>query len=550
MNTKSIVTIVAACIAAILSGLFFYQRSYSMSVKLDAYINTWVQRGKFSGSVLVAQRGKVLLCKGYGMANYEHMVPNTPQTKFHIGSITKQFTSMAIMQLVQAGKLKLSDTIASIFPDYPRGKDITVYQLLTMTSGIPDYLNDFDDFDVTKAMILNDLIASFKNKQLLFAPGSKYKYSNSGYVLLAAIVEKLSGQSYETFVREHIFKPLGMNNTGMLHNNIYRAQGYGRINGKLQNASYYDPSFAIGTGGLYSTVEDMYLWDRALYIDKLLSRDLLKQLWQPYLEGYCLGWVKTTFSNHSCVWHNGGYCDCHSIIMRFMADDVCIIILGNFDLESSPIEQIAINLSTIVFGNPLPQQKKVAVVNPAVYDAYVGQYEVKPGFIVTIIKDGDRLFGQPTGQPAFELMPESETKFFHEEGTLHISFVKDAHGIVTQLILHQQDLEGDPKDTVAKKINNKGRVVVPINPVALDAYLGLYRLELKRELVLTVTKDHGQLFAQMTGQSVYPLFSESETKFFFKVADAQISFTKDKQGNIVGLILHQDGKDTVAKKME
>ncbi len=357
MNTKNIVTIVAAGVAVALSGLFIYQRSYSMSAKLDAYINTWVQKGKFSGSVLVAQKGKILLCKGYGMANYEHLVPNTPQTKFHIGSITKQFTSMAIMQLVQAGKLKLSDTIASIFPDYPRGKDITVYQLLTMTSGIPDYLGD-----QTKPVTLNEMVIRFKDKPLEFEPGSKYNYSNAGYVLLAAIIEKLSGQPYEAFLHEHIFKPLDMHNSGLLHNTpllMHRAQGYHKTDTGLQNSPYYDPSASIGCGALYSTIEDMYLWDRALYTDKLLSRDLCMQLWQPFRDGYCLGWVKTTFSNHSCVWHNGGYRDCHSVIMRFMDDDVCIIILGNFDLESSPIEQIAIDLSAIVFGKPLHQQKKL-----------------------------------------------------------------------------------------------------------------------------------------------------------------------------------------------
>jgi CubicO group peptidase (beta-lactamase class C family) len=462
---KLIGIIIAGSIAALL-GLCIYHRCFSMIppvdivTQLDNYITSWVKQDKFSGSVLVAQKGKILLCKGYGMANYEHMAPNTPHTKFDLGSITKQFTSMAIMQLVQAGKLKLSDTVASIVPDAPHGKEITVYQLLTHTAGIPDHEESVEldyskpatalDFDYSKHVSIADIIKWLKNKPLEFTPESKFKYSNTGYVLLAAIIEKTSGKDYETFIQEHIFKPLGMNNSGMLDNKkiiLNRAQGYHRTGTDLQNAHYYDPSVDIASGALYSTIEDMYLWDRALYTDKLLSSVLRKQLWQPHLDEYGLGWRATSIHEHRCVMHTGGWFDCATIIMRFIDDDICIIVLSNFDAVSAPVKRIADDLAAIVFGLHYALPRTAIKIDTSLYDLYVGRYEIKPDLIVTVAKKSNQLFVQTNDQSADEIFPESETEFFMNTTDGQISFVKDTHGIVTQLIGHQ-----DGQEFVAKKV--------------------------------------------------------------------------------------------------
>jgi len=465
MRSLKIIFISLGIIAFCSFGIYgIYTRYFSVSAKLNNYVQSYANLGLFSGSVLVAQEETVLLCKGYGMTNYEHMVPNTPQTKFDIGSITKQFTSMAIMQLVQEGKLKLTDTVASILSDCSHGKEITVYQLLTHTSGTPDHEEsiEFDyrksatvttttNFDYSKPVTIADIIDWVKNKPLEFTPGSKFKYSNTGYTILAAIIEKLSGKSYEKFLQEHIFKPLGMNDTGLLHTKpliMHRAQGYHKTDTNLENAAYYDPSVDIGSGALYSTIENLYLWDRALYTDKLISSDLREQLWKPYLDDYGLGWRITHIHGHRCFSHTGGWFDCATIIMRFIDDDICIIILSNFDSNSAPVKRMGDDLAAIIFGKHYEFPRKAIKIDISLYDAYVGQYELKPNLMVTIKKKNDRLFVKATGQSADELFPESETKFFNNYVPLQISFIKGADGKIIKLIGHQ-----DGQDFMAKKID-------------------------------------------------------------------------------------------------
>ena len=458
-SVKSISVGIAIALVSLFKVFSAYGSCCNMTAKLDSYVQTYVDQGLFSGAVLVAKDGKILLSKGYGMANYEHMVPNKPDTKFHIGSMTKQFTSMAIMQLVQAGKLKLSDIVACMLPEYPINKEITVYHLLTMTSGLPDYLNDVKDFDVTKPTTLNKILASIKYEPLHFTPGSKYRYCNTGYMLLRAIIEKLSKKDYEIYLQDHIFGPLGMKNSGVLHNRPlipHRAQGYDLATKKLENATCFDPSCMIGTGGLYSTVEDLYLWDRALYTDKLLSADLRKQLWQPNLAGYCLGWQRGNLDGHEFVFHGGDTDGCSTKIVRFIDDDMCIIVLGNLsDIQgmtnymASPVNRICSNAAAIIFGkNPHMAVK----IDPALYDAYIGQYELDAGdkkVIFTVIRDQDTLFFQPPEQKPFKIWPASKTKFFNDDETwLNLSFVKDTTGNVTGLKFY-----GDDKKIIAKKIS-------------------------------------------------------------------------------------------------
>jgi len=180
-----------------------------IEAKVDEYVGTYLKIGNFSGSILIAKEGRILLSKGYGMANLEHDVPNAPQTIFRLGSVTKQFTSMAIMQLREKGRLDVDDPIAKYLPTYPNGEEITIHHLLTHTSGIPDF-GEFPDLQKT-IMIpspVEKTIQRFKDKPLEFTPGEKFKYSNSGYILLGYIIEKVCGTSYEEFLKENVFQPL------------------------------------------------------------------------------------------------------------------------------------------------------------------------------------------------------------------------------------------------------------------------------------------------------------------------------------------------------
>lgn len=437
-------------------ALFFQFLSIGCAVqdiesKGDEYINAYIKMERFSGSILIAKDGNILLKKGYGMANYELEVPNTPQTKFLLGSITKQFTATAILQLQEKGKLSVDDQIKKYIPDYSHGEKITIHNLLTHTSGIPNFTS-FPEY--TKTMMLpspaEKTIERFKNKPLEFNPGDKFSYSNSGYILLGYIIEKVSGKSYEEIIDENIFKPLNMNDSGYGKNRPLiknRAAGYSRGKDGLVNASYIDMSIPHGAGALYSTVEDLYTWDRALYTEKLLSQSSLEKMFTPFKGNYGYGWGVSELFNRKRISHGGGINGFVTNISRYTDDDACIIVLSNF--EHSPVGKISHDLAAIVFGEKyeFPKERKEVKVNPKIYDAYVGQYELEPNLIITITKEKDRLFALATGQPKVEIFPESETKFFLKVVDAQITFVKNEKGEVTQLILHQGG-----KDQPAKKI--------------------------------------------------------------------------------------------------
>jgi CubicO group peptidase (beta-lactamase class C family) len=245
--------------------------------QIDELMRRYVDNGQFNGTVLVADNGKLVFKKGYGMANMEYSIPNTTDTKFRLGSLTKQFTAMLIMQLVEQGKLKLEGKITDYLTDYSKaaGDKITIHHLLTHTSGIPNYTNlpDYRTFEPNQYRPL-DLIKKFSDLPLEFEPGSAFAYSNSGYILLGAIIEKVTGKPYEKVLQENIFTPLQMHNTG--YDASYkvlpkRASGNETWNLVYQNASYMDRSIPYAAGALYSTAGDLALWDQALYTDKLLS---------------------------------------------------------------------------------------------------------------------------------------------------------------------------------------------------------------------------------------------------------------------------------------
>lgn len=263
--------------------------------QIDALMGRYVANGAFNGSVLVVDNGKLAFKKGYGLANIEWNMPNTPDTKFRLGSLTKQFTAMLIMQLVEQGKLKLAGNITDYLPDYPKaaGDKITLHHLLTHSSGIPNYTN-FPSFNSINRNRYKpaDFIKQFSDSTLQFEPGTAFAYSNSGYFLLGVIIEKVTGKTYETVLQENIFTPLQMKNTG--YASFFkilprRAIGYDRWNLQYEAAPYLDMSLPYAAGALYSTVEDLALWDQALYSDKLLSAVSKAIMFTPYKNDYAYG---------------------------------------------------------------------------------------------------------------------------------------------------------------------------------------------------------------------------------------------------------------------
>lgn len=353
--------------------------------RIDALMKLYQEYGQFDGTVLVAEKGKVIYKKGFGLANREWNIPNQPDTRFRLGSITKQFTSMLVLQLAQQGKLKLEGKISEYLPDYPKktGDRVTLHHLLTHTSGIPGY-TEFPSFfrDMSRNPSSPEaFVKTFADSALLFEPGAKFSYSNSGYFLLGAIIEKVSGKTYEQLLQENILGPVNMSSTGYDHHGTIlkkRASGYTKNPAGYVNAEYLDMSLPYSAGSLYSTVEDLYLWDRALYTDKLLPASLKELLFTPHIPsfggGYGYGWVianapiGNTNDSVKVIEHGGGINGFNTLISRMPSNQDLVVLLNN--TGGAPLAAISRAIRGILYDKPyeLPKRSLADAVLAAIQD--------------------------------------------------------------------------------------------------------------------------------------------------------------------------------------
>src|SRR6266550_4562204 len=355
--------------------------------RMDRIIQSHVDSKQFMGSVLVAQDGKVLLDKGYGSANLEWDIPDSPQTKFRLGSLTKQFTATAILLLEERGKLRTDDLVTKYLPDAPTGwAKITIVNLLTHTSGIPNFTS-FPDYSTSEATPTTpeQLIARFRDKPLNFQPGEKWEYSNSGYVLLG----------------------------------------------------YLDMSIPFSAGALYSTTEDLLRWEQGLFGGKVLSAASLKKMTTPFKHDYGYGLAVRTAHGYTVIEHGGGIEGFNTQLAYDPDRKLAVIVLGN--LNGGAPGEIAGQLMSLVHGEKvvLPSERKEITLSTDVLRQYVGTYQLSPTFSIAITLEGNRLMSQATNQPALPLFPESETSFFLKAVDAQIEFAKNDKGEVTSLTLRQ-----------------------------------------------------------------------------------------------------------------
>jgi CubicO group peptidase (beta-lactamase class C family) len=308
------------------------------TAKVDDYLKTEMQRQRIPGaSLVVVKDGQIILAKGYGLSNVELQVPAKPETIFQSGSMGKQFTATAVMMLVEAGKLNLSDPITKYFKDAPAAwKDITVRHLLTHTAGTTDYP---DDFDFRRDYTEDDLLKRAEAIPLAFQPGEKWSYSNLGYVLLGILIHKVSGQFYGDFLQERVFKPLRMTTARIISEADIvpnRAAGYRLVKGELRNQEWVSPSLnTTADGALYLTVYDMAKWDAALYTEKLLKKSSLEQMWTPVKLNngktypYGFGWSLGEVRGHHIIEHGGAWQGFKSYIARYVDDKLTVIVFLN-----------------------------------------------------------------------------------------------------------------------------------------------------------------------------------------------------------------------------
>jgi len=305
------------------------------TARMEQVVQSYVAAKQFMGSVLVAKGDQIILSKGYGFANLEWQVPNSPDSKFRLGSVTKQFTAACILILEERGKLKIDDAIKKYMPDAPAAWDkITFFHLLTHTSGIPSFTG-FPDYASTEAIATTPekLVARFRDKPLEFQPGEKWNYSNSGYVLLGYLIEKISGEPYSQFVQKNIFTPLGMKDSGYDSNKAiipHRDSGYTpNEKGELQNAGYIDMTIPLSAGALYSTTLDLLKWEQSLFGGKLISAASLQKMITPFKSDYAFGLGVHDVKGHKLVDHGGGIEGFNTELAYYPDEKLTVIVLSN-----------------------------------------------------------------------------------------------------------------------------------------------------------------------------------------------------------------------------
>lgn len=412
--------------------------------RLDQQAKAYFDQRQFNGAVLVAEGGKVVLSKGYGMANLEWSIPASPETKFRLGSITKQFTGMSVLLLEQDGKLRTSDPISQYIDKAPeRWKGITIHHLLTHTSGIPNFTS-FPDY--AKTMMLAappaETLKRVVDRPLDFDPGTKMSYSNSGYTLLGLIIEKASGMRYEDFLRTRILEPLGMKDTGYDSDRTVisrRAAGYEtEPEGTVRNAAFIDMSIPHAAGALYSTTLDLAKWDEGLSAGKLLTPENYKRYFTADKNNYAYGWTVAKRGEDTVLSHGGGINGFATMIYRVPERKLVVVALSN--VLPSQAGKLALELMRLQLGEDVavPRVRKEIAVPVETLERYTGRYELRPDFVFTVTIENGQLMAQATGQGKIPIFAESPTLFFPKVIDATLEFQVDpATGKVTGLVLEQ-----------------------------------------------------------------------------------------------------------------
>jgi len=424
--------------------------------KTAKYMQERVRVTGFGGAVLVAHDGRPIFREAYGLANHELSIANTPKTKFRLGSVTKQFTATAVLLLEQRGKLKVGDPVNKYLPDWPKAwAEVTIHHLLSHTAGLPRLTTRvlLDVSGLSRGTpppfkSIRDLHKPGEElQQLDFRSGEKFAYNNHGYIVLGMLIEKISGKPYCGFMRDEVFGPLAMTDTGCEDPRMVlkqRASGYALIDGTIANAGYIDMRFPGGAGAILSTVDDLLLWDRALDSDRLLSNEERAKLFTMVKNDYAYGWWIQTKFKRKVEWHRGTVAGFMAMIARYPDEGLSIAVLSNF--ERTQVRAIATELAAIALGEKyeLPREYKEIKLDPATYDAYTGKYskEGKPDDAFALVRDGSKLMMQiPPGQTVFEIFPESPAQFFSKGAEYYVTFVKNGDGKVTHVLIRNEGEE-------------------------------------------------------------------------------------------------------------
>jgi len=426
------------------------QAATGSSSQVDALLSRWVQAGTPGAAVIVVRHGQVLLEKGYGLADVATQAPITPRTVFDIASVSKPFTAMSILMLVEHGKLRYTDTLGTFFPAFPAdARQVTVRQLLTHTSGMPDYTLAWGETrrpsDGTPRTAGN-VVAFLSRQRLRFTPGSRWEYSNSNYVLLAQIVGAAAGEPFPQYVRTHIFEPLGMHDSFVYERSgtSTRATGYTSRGSRSAVAERNPENYVYGDGQVNSTVGDLAKWARALSGNTLVGADTLKEAFTPArtLDGtpvnYGFGWGLGRYRGASFVGHGGETDGFAAQLTHFPQLDLTVVLLSNNEGIPAPFA-IANAIAAIYLADELKSPAPIAVA-PERLRTYAGTYALYD-LELKVRDDSGTLSLVPTGRKPVTLVPVADDEFVLDgsDGASTLVFHRNAGGAVTCLALLDQN---------------------------------------------------------------------------------------------------------------
>ena len=535
-------------ISFVLLTFFFHVQSNSQDYQ--KLISTELHQQSPGGTVLISKGESVVYHKSYGKANEELNVPMRNENIYRIASLSKQFTAIAILKLSEENKISLKDDITKYLPDYPtNGKSITIEHLLSHTSGIKDYVSmlGFDKNVMKQEKTVLELIDFFKNESMDFDPGTNYRYSSSGYVLLGYIIEKVSGMSYEEYLSSTIFNPISLNNTSYDHSEQViqnRASGYRGNRGNYKNADFINMTLPYAAGSLMSTAEDLFRWNQALKSQKIVSAQTLEKAYSPFiltsgrrnLHGF--GWEIGYVQDIKAVKHSGRINGFISYALYVPKKDIYVVILTNSE-DVQNVEQTATKLAAMAMGKPYKRSE--TRVSTAELESLNGVYQNEYGVKKIIRLEDDSLFFFDRGRTKNRLVPTEKNSFFmqHNLATFSIERKGDQVQLIendTYQIKKWTRIDDAIKSIQSKKIRSKD----------LKKYVGKY--ELQPNFYFDVFIENGKLIGQIRTEKK-ELLSIGSHQFIAKDVDALLTFNLDKKKRVESLTLDQ-GRIMKAKKIE
>lgn len=501
-------------------------------------------------SVIVVRRGQILYKKGFGAGDMELNVPVNADMIFRIGSITKQFTAVAIMQLASQGKLSLQDDIKKYIPDYAVKEKITIEHLLHHTSGIKSYTN-VDSFwgKMRTDLVPREIIRLTEKDTLEFKPGTKWNYNNTGYVMLGYIIEKVTGKTYEEYVQQNLFTPAGMTNSYYGNESRViknRARGYKKDGKNYANSDYISMTLPYAAGSLLSTVEDLWKWNKALYSYKLIKKEWVDKAITPYKlpdgksTNYGYGLAIGTVQGSKSIEHGGGIPGFLTNAVYLPAEDVFVAAFSNCDCRGT--DGVVTKLAASAIGKPFNFTS--IALNEATAKQYEGVYTNESGEERIIRWEDGNLISQRAGGPKNVLKQYEKGKFFFETSISFIEFKSTGGGKYNELVFKNSTEESVWRKT--EKELEAPAVIIKVDAAVLADYVGAYQLA--PSFIITITQEGDQLFGQATGQSKLLLQPISTVRFKVKDVEAEVEFKKNADGKTESLILSQGGREIPGKK--